>query len=528
MTKKEYKKLCAEALNRKRHIIYDNDGSDELYYMRSPNLEELLECQSYPLRHCSDAIDTLFYTSTSSGFSQFTHNTKVGSVFTSTKGRFSNNQTEKILAKGTDVLSFLSSYCRNKEIEFFWSIRMNDTHDGGDAEDNSLLRFETNRFKNEHPECLLGAEVRPKHGRWTAVNFMKKKVHETFLAFTREVLENYEVDGINLDFFRHPVFFPSTARGEICTQEEINAMTDLVRNVRVLTEEIGMRKERPILLSVRVPDSVEFSKAIGLDIEGWMADSLVDMAIFTSYLRFNQWEYSANLAHKYGVLAYASLDEIRISEPEAKCGRMTPESYYARAMDALSAGMDGVFLFNFSDSRLHIPKDKKESNIKRSKEVYVQIFNNIASLSKLQSCNKTYYLSERGIGGVAGGTLPHRAYIKIPVLTPWDGQILIGGETTVCLDFHIGEDLSGRNGNKPNISISLRFSNSTMRLSDKIAVSLNGKKLKKIGIDEDTLHWAIFSVDSDNLICGINQLEVSNTGSKEIALFDIKADIIYQ
>lgn len=94
------------------------------------------------------------------------------------------------------------------------TVRMNDTHDGSKAEYGPIL-FRDNKLKNEHPEYLLGTIQKPlRHGAWSAVNFALPDVRDLAFRDIEEVCRNYDIDGIELDFFRHPVFFKSTSRGD--------------------------------------------------------------------------------------------------------------------------------------------------------------------------------------------------------------------------------------------------------------------------------------------------------------------------
>ena len=92
-------------------------------------------------------------------------------------------------------------------------------------------------------------------------------------------------------------------------------MTDLVRRIRRMTEEVGQRRGRPILVAMRLPDSVPYCRAIGLDIERWLADDLLDLLIPAGYLQLSPWETSVELGHRYGAMVYPALDESRVKEP---------------------------------------------------------------------------------------------------------------------------------------------------------------------------------------------------------------------
>jgi hypothetical protein len=118
-----------------------------------------------------------------------------------------------------------------------------------------------------------------------------------------------------------------------------------------MTLDEGMKHGKPLLIAVRVPDSVEYCRGIGLDIERWLREGLVDVLITTCYFRLNPWEYSVELGHRYGVPVYASLSESRVNEKvHGEVGEFTrdwnTESYRARAMEAWHAGVDDICMFN--------------------------------------------------------------------------------------------------------------------------------------------------------------------------------------
>ena len=138
------------------------------------------------------------------------------------------------------------------------------------------------------------------------------EIRDLAFGFIEEVCRNYDVDGVELDFFRHLCYFKSTAMGGAASDEERDMMTDLMRRVRKMTEEVGIERGRPILVAVRVPDSVGFCRDMGFDIEKWMREGLVDILITTCYFRLNPWEYSVELGHKYGVPVYPCLSDSRV------------------------------------------------------------------------------------------------------------------------------------------------------------------------------------------------------------------------
>src|SRR5688500_17901505 len=219
-----------QAANRMRRVIFNNDGNEPVYLCKDTTPEELLSHRTTPL--AGTHVDSIFYCTWSSGFGLFTHDTKVGEVFSTREGLFSRNLAPTMLAAGTDPLRVMTEFGRKHRIEIFWSFRLNDTHDGSGA-DYGPIMFRANRLKREHPEWLIGSPTqKPKHGAWSAVDFTRVEIRELAFKYVEEVCRNYEVDGVEIDFFRHPVFFKRAAQsGTECNDEERGMMTDLMRRI---------------------------------------------------------------------------------------------------------------------------------------------------------------------------------------------------------------------------------------------------------------------------------------------------------
>ena len=79
---------------------------------------------------------------------------------------------------------------------------MNDTHDGSYREYGPII-FRASKLKNDHPEYLLGTSGKhPKIGSWTAVDYGRPEIRELAFRYVEEVCQNYDVDGIDLDFLQ--------------------------------------------------------------------------------------------------------------------------------------------------------------------------------------------------------------------------------------------------------------------------------------------------------------------------------------
>ena len=322
-----------------RPIIYNNDGNDTRPD-DEPTRENFLKKRAVPL--AKSKAKTQFYCTGIWG--TFTFPSPVAEL---RDGRDRGvNEWAAHLNKdgGPDSLGTMIEFCHARDIEVFWSLRMNDTHD---AKDPSML----NRWKKAHPEMLLG-----KHGvrypaggrRWSAANYEKKEVRDRVVSWIEDVGRRYDVEGFELDFFRHPIFFKPQLHGKPVSQEQCDMMTSLMRRIREAADREGARRGRPLLIAVRVPDSVGYCRAIGLDVERWLKEDLVDMMTVSGYFRLNPWKTSVDLGHKYNVPVFAGLSEPRWRrDKNLQQVRKSIECYRARALDAWQAGVDGIYLFNY-------------------------------------------------------------------------------------------------------------------------------------------------------------------------------------
>ncbi|HHV96710.1 MAG TPA: hypothetical protein GXX37_09615 [Clostridiaceae bacterium] len=306
------------------------------------------------------------------------------------------------------------------------------------------------------------------------------------------------------------MFFKSVANGIPASQAELDMMTDLVRRIREMLELEGEKKGEPILLSVRVPDSVEYCKVIGIDIEKWLSEGLIDIMVVSSYLQLNYWEYSVSLGHKYGVKVYPSLDEIRIPDQEAKALRSSPESYRGLAMNVWSSGADGVLLFNYF---LHLDSNR------------VKLLNEAHDPEILKGLEKFYFASMRGKGGIAGGGYPHEQFMNIPSLNPASPININPGEE-VTIPIKIGDDVKWGVKEKifANIKLFLRFK----QVPDEkaVMVKFNGNILNNPCKDSDKI---IFDVKDDYVVKESNMVsfQLAAGYNKTATLTDLYVRIRY-
>lgn len=340
----DVEKARKEAAHRKRRIIMNNDGNDcRADREGEPHTAEaMLARRSTPL--AGSQVDAIFYCT--GVFDLYTNESEETELHVTAP----NNErfwADELIARGRDPLRIMIDFGHSEGLEVFWSMRMNDTHDS-----NPSYAMLMSRWKRNHPDLMMAPEQKrfPYGGRrWSAVDYGKAEVREKVFRILRDVATRYDVDGLELDFFRHPVYFRPQMTGDPVLEEHCNMMTALLTRIRRMADEVGKARRRPILITARVPDSVSFARAIGLDLIRWMEEGLVDMLTGGGYLHLEPWENWAALGKKYGVPVYACLSGSRLVDPGRPEGKEDLELWRGEALRAWDAGVAGIYTFNRFD-----------------------------------------------------------------------------------------------------------------------------------------------------------------------------------
>ncbi len=199
------------------------------------------------------------------------HRTRVGEVYGARFPDPPNSAAAAIAelhAQGTDVLEVVAARARQHDVEFIASMRMNDTH--GLFPDP--LDPQISHFLIDHPEYVIqrqdGVPER-------ALDYSHAEVRSHRLAILRELAEDYDIDGVELDFTRWAKFF---ARHE--APYKIGIMTDFVGQVRQMLDDAGKDKgPKRLTLGVQVQESLHLNHLCGLDPRSWVERGWLDYLI---------------------------------------------------------------------------------------------------------------------------------------------------------------------------------------------------------------------------------------------------------
>lgn len=248
---------------------------------------------------------------------------------------------------GGDLVKLTLDRCRERGLASFLSFRLNDAHHKADADDPKKTRVDcVPRFYAEHPEYRLGPQ--PEQPSYTAMlhDWARPEVREFKFRLIEELCRNYDLDGLELDFLRHPHFF---RLGETKREQRRAVMTEFVARVRRLLDETA-RDGRHRWLCLRIPAHLAAHDKLGLDVAA-LAAAGVEMFDLSTYYHTEQQTSLAQIRSLAPEAAiYHELTQctaFRGSPGAVSHRRSTPEQLTTTAHLAYSRGADGIALFNF-------------------------------------------------------------------------------------------------------------------------------------------------------------------------------------
>ena len=252
-----------------------------------------------------------------------------------TRQRNRGNNLRHLVDLHGGPMSIMTEQCHRLGMDFLPSVRMNEHYDI-DPDDPSY-----GRLRRERPELTIGRgvdlpEPSTEWGVGTGLDYALPEVRDYMSSIVLETVERWDVDGVELDFFRHPTHFNIE---EAYSNRYL--MTDMVEKIRRRMDEIGEERGKGLDLMVRVPATIERCERIGLDIREWVDAYLVDVVVAGG--GFVPFEMAikefVDVAEGTETLIYGCLEAYRPAVDE-----LTLRAIAARYWDA---GVDGLYLFNF-------------------------------------------------------------------------------------------------------------------------------------------------------------------------------------
>jgi hypothetical protein len=263
------------------------------------------------------------------------------------------NRYLDLVEAGTDWLAETAKACRRRGVAPWVSVRMNDMH--------GHLNYEGSYF---NVPLLRRPEMRLQHSAYSptqwlpayrgGLNYEKPEVRALMFAQIKEVVADYDFDGLELDWLRNPLCCEPNA-----SPATVEMMNDWFRSIRALTVERARRTGRPYPFGFRCPSRLETLKTIGIDVVTLCREGTLDWIAPSNFWR-TSWDMPHDELRRqvgdevaiFGVIE-AGANRLATTSPAAALTREfrpVPASrplMRANAAGKLVLGADGIEWYNF-------------------------------------------------------------------------------------------------------------------------------------------------------------------------------------
>ena len=423
----------------------------------------------------------------------------------------------KRVPEGVDIVRLCNDETRKRGKESFFSLRIN----GGDH-DRTRIEGRVPRLpkKWNNKDWLINWNSDPtgtpeyispyhKSAFW---NFAAQGVRDYKVKALQEIAENYDFDGIEVDFARNsPILQPGFA------WQNRDKVTQFMRSLRTVLLDVEQCRGRPLLLSARVPENLVGCHFDGLDVETWARDQVVDILIIGCRSMDVDLPAFRRITAGTHIKLYPSLDFVHYSDSndpgDTKAHRL--KLAYGVYSNWWHQQADGVYTFNYT---YHGQK--------------WSLYREIGSQEFLKQADKVFVIQRRG-GGHSPVLTPYPNDWRTPRLAYANTNML--GHLPVTLDdaakadnlltVYVADDVNAEADRLKDLKLRVQLSQPA-----EIEVRLNGALLDPPNADEA---WLEFPTDAklyavgDNLL-GIRFTQARPADESAISIEKVEVHVAYK
>ncbi|MAE66947.1 MAG: hypothetical protein CMJ18_22030 [Phycisphaeraceae bacterium] len=496
-------------------ILFNSDGgAGALYHFEPPISPEQL-CNV--VNQLVGTQVSVFIQSVNHGNDQFLYDTKVAQVYDGRHvpgGKFEQDNFRKwalnvrsLLDRDLDPLALWAERTHELGMQFWPSMRMNDIHNDW-VDRRPSIRSE---WQKQNPHLMIGEDVPDvyvkcyEHRFSWAMDFAHEQVRRRKFALIDEMCAERDVDGFEMDFLSHPMYFRNGHE-----QEGMPLLNDFMRRVRSRLDEIGRHKGRKLTLLARVGPTFSECEQVGMDVRTWIREGLVDVLqpMSRSCLDMNADVAGFVEAAQGTAVEVAGGIEYYVQDyGGGKITRASIEMMRGAAASFWRQGAGSIYLFNFDCHALN--RFHPMAPIER------QMLEQIGSPQTLCAKDKHYFITRdaQGLSPDAGGQMP----LPVNLTEPGVAKLLT---------FNVGDDLDAarRAGTLRSVTLALTFNAPP---AGRVAVTLNGRRLPE---SEPTthLHFSTLTCSDAPVVAGRNDLRVTLTQHGGLYLEGVEIRINYR
>ncbi len=252
--------------------------------------------------------------------------------------------------KGGDYVRSLCAETHAKEADFWISYRINDFHGMWEPVTSKTAKPSlTSRFYMEHLDERIGEPQSNCSWFQNLLDFRYEDVRQYKLSLIRELIENYDIDGIVVDFLRGPALYNLS----MTTSDQRKELTmGFLQEIRRMLDEKSADTRKKYSLAVKLPMDMDSYDKLGIDVAAMEQQAGVNVFFVFDYYDGRQDYEALDYVQENTESSPVNL-EIGTSTVWRDDGMyleqraMTKEEYYTTAYLAYQHGADGIALFNF-------------------------------------------------------------------------------------------------------------------------------------------------------------------------------------
>jgi hypothetical protein len=255
------------------------------------------------------------------------------------------------VASGGDMIKVFVDRCRQQGLAPIITFRLKDEHNIENLDSQWV-----SRFFFDHQDWRLDDSPRAVFGK-RGLNWIFPEVPQERLRLLTEIAENYDIDGIELDFMR---FFPFFDVESTTYSQRRDVMTGFIRSVRELLDRtVSVGRYR--YLSIRVPNRLQEYESLGIDLAQLDREGLIDIInLSPSYVSQVESDITKVCAMAPKTAVFYEITHAASRGPSPSWGQYgddypirntTDQQFYTAANLAYARGAQGISLFNFAYTR---------------------------------------------------------------------------------------------------------------------------------------------------------------------------------
>ena len=351
-------------------IMYYHDGRHPLIYIYEPPMQkeeyeqavdELVGTPVEALMFCLGDGRTVL------------HDTKVGELWGTINEKWdhiifrrAHQNAKHFIEEGNDPLRIVCDRARAKGIKIYPTLLVQQ----GSGELGKDTRTSSFRLDNKHLEIGARGDLDPTTPGLDCLDFKHEEVRQERFELIEETLQNYEIDGFELQMYYLPHYFHPD---ELEAGRDI--MTGWIRRIYEAVKKSGAQRE----LTIRIPNSIGDCLAMGMDLRAWIDQGIVDVLIaeergglggtIVQPADFRPLvEAARNSPCRIQAVLNSQVDSDRLADASVEMVRAAATNYWSQGIDGLYLAHWFVYwpygdsfygkLRELADPEIMAPRDK--------------------------------------------------------------------------------------------------------------------------------------------------------------------------